>query len=147
MILDDHLVFSDAQAITVDAISDVIDRGLTAPTLSQIGGGFAGDLFLVVQTGTALATGTSLKIDFVSDSTANLATSPTTHIALGTWLTAALTANTLLGVWAIPPGDYERFVGLKYDVTGTYDAGSIKAFLTRDPQYWRAMASDNPIAS
>jgi hypothetical protein len=147
-ILDNYLVFSDEQALAgADTISDVIDRGSAAPTTANIGGGFAGDLFLVIQTGPTytVGTGTSVKIDLASDSTADLATSPTTHWSQ-TFLSAALAANTLLAVVPMPPGDFERYIGLKYDVTGTYTALSINAFLTRDPQYWRAMSANNPVA-
>ena len=144
-ILDKLLTFSNGQAITVDAISDVIDRGATAPVLANFAPGWA-DMFLVIQTGAALTGGTSLDIRLVSDSTANLATSPTTHASTGAIPVADLTANKVIAVLAIPPGDYERYIGLVYDATGTFAAGTIKAHLTNAPGYWRKMASNNPQA-
>lgn len=146
-ILDQHLLFSANQTVTADAISDVIDRGATAPVLANYSPGFAGDLFLVVQTGTAFATLTSLEVRLVSDSTADLATSPTVHVSTGAIPVAQLTANKVLAVLPVPPGDYERYIGLVYDVTGTNaTTGTIKAFLTNAPGFYRKMASVNPQA-
>ncbi|BAM66439.1 hypothetical protein [Xanthomonas citri phage CP2] len=146
MILDQLLYFSDNQAVTADAISNVIDRGSTAPVLANFSPGFAGDLFLVIQTGTAFAGATSLEVKLASDSTADLATSPTTHASTGAIPVANLGANKVVAVLPVPPGDYERYVGLIYDVTGTGTAGTIRAFLTQTPGYWRKMAANNPQA-
>ena len=146
MILDQRLYFSDNQAVTADAISNVIDRGSTAPVLANFSPGFAGDLFLVIQTGTAFAGATSLEVKLASDSTADLATSPTTHVSTGVIPVANLGANKVVAVLPVPPGDYERYVGLIYDITGTGTAGTVRAFLTQTPGYWRKMASVNPQA-
>lgn len=146
MILDQLLLLCDNQAVTVDAISNVIDRGSNAPVLANYSPGFAGDLFLVVQTGTAFAGGTSLEIKLASDSTADLATSPTQHASTGAIPVAQLTANKVLAVLPVPPGDYERYVGLILDATGTFTAGTLKAFLTQTPGFYRKMASVNPQA-
>ena len=146
MILDQLLYFSDNQAVLADGISNVIDRGSTAPVLANFSPGFAGDLFLVVQTGTAFAGATSLEVKLASDSTADLATSPTTHASTGAIPVANLGANKVVAVLPVPPGDYERYVGLIYDITGTGTAGTIRAFLTQTPGYWRKMAANNPQA-
>lgn len=146
MILDQLLYFSDNQAVLADGISNVIDRGSTAPVLANFSPGFAGDLFLVVQTGAAFTGATALEVKLASDSTADLATSPTTHASTGAIPVANLGANKVVAVLPVPPGDYERYVGLIYDITGTGTAGTIRAFLTQTPGYWRKMASVNPQA-
>lgn len=146
MILDQLLYFSDNQQVLADGISNVIDRGSAAPVLANFSPGFAGDLFLVIQTGTAFAGATSLEVKLASDSTADLATSPTVHASTGAIPVASLTANTVLAVLPVPPGDYERYIGLIYDITGTGTTGTIKSFLTQTPGYWRKMASVNPQA-
>lgn len=146
MILDQLLYFSDNQAVLADGISNVIDRGSTAPVLANFSPGFAGDLFLVIQTGTAFAGATSLEVKLASDSTADLATSPTTHVSTGVIPVANLGANKVVAVLPVPPGDYERYVGLIYDITGAGTAGTVRAFLTQTPGYWRKMASVNPQA-
>lgn len=146
MILDQLLYFSDNQAVTADGISNVIDRGSTAPVLANYSPGFAGDLFLVIQTGTAFAGATSLEVKLASDSTADLATSPTIHVSTGVMPVASLGANKVVAVLPVPPGDYERYVGLIYDITGTGTSGTVRAFLTQTPGYWRKMASVNPQA-
>lgn len=145
-ILDQHLLFSENQAVTADAISDVIDRGAEAPVTANFAPGFAGPLFLVIQTGTAFAGLTSLEARLVSDSTANLATSPTVHVSTGAVPVANLTANKVVAVLPIPPGEYERYIGIQYDVDGVGTAGTVRAFLTQTPGYWQAMAAVNPVA-
>lgn len=146
MILDQLLYFSDNQQVLADGISNVIDRGSNAPVLANFSPGFAGDLFLVVQTGTAFAGATSLDIRLVSDSTADLATSPTVHVSTGAIPVANLGANKVAAILPLPPGDYERYIGLVYDITGTGTAGTVRAFLTQTPGYWRKQAANNPPA-
>ena len=147
MSINDKLnVFSDNVALTVTAISDVIDTGDDV-TLKGLGGPDA--VYLVVQTGTAFTAGgaATLTIKLLSDSTANLATSPTTHYSTDALAVATLTANKRLLAIKLPLDAYERYVGVGYTVaTGPMTAGTIKAFLTHDPQFWLAMGSNNPAA-
>lgn len=146
MILDQLLYFSDNQQVLADGISNVIDRGSNAPVLANYSPGFASDLFLVIQTGTAFTGATSLDIKLVSDSTPDLATSPTTHLSTGAIPVANLGANKVVAILPIPPADYERYIGLVYDITGTGTAGTVRAFLTQTPGFWRKQAANNPPA-
>lgn len=149
MSIQDKLnVFSDNVALTATAISDVIDLGPSATT-RNIGG--SDSMYLVLQVGTAFTDAGSdatLVAALVSDSTANLATSPTTHISTGTLAFSAVsTGNTVLLVAKLPFGRYERYLGMSYTVaSGPFTAGTIKAFLTHDPEYWFAQYSNNPSA-
>lgn len=146
-ILDQQLVFSDAQAVTVTAIStNQYDRGTNAPVLANFSPGPFGPLYLVLQTATAFAGLTSLEARLSSDSTNDLATSPTDHVSTGPIALANLTANKVVAILPIPPGDYERYIGIRYIVVGTGTAGTIRAFLTQTPNYYRKMASNNPQA-
>ncbi len=146
MILDKLLTLSDNVAITTSTISDVIDRGADAPVTANFSPGPFGPLFLVIMTGTAFAGLTTLTALLSSDSTPNLATSPTTHVSTGPIAVANMGANKVLAILPVPPGDYERYVGLIYTVAGTGTAGTIKAFLTQTPGFWRKQASVNPQA-
>lgn len=148
MILDKLNLFSDNVAVTASAISDVIDLDSDV-TLRNVGGPDA--IYFVVMSGTVATDASSdatLEVALVSDSTANLATSPTTHLTTGTLAFATFAvANKVLMAAALPLGDYERFLGVKYTVaSGPLTAGTFKAFLTRDPQFWRAMGANNPVA-
>lgn len=131
MYIDAFEEFSHDQAITATAVSTNVkdlQKGSTDNTTLDIGSGC--DTYLVLRCGTAFDNLTSLQIDLDSDSTADLATSPTTHIT-ETFALAALTANTILAVYKLPPGDYERYLGINYTVTGTTPtAGTIDAYLT-----------------
>lgn len=145
-ILDKLLTFSDGQAITTTAISDVIDRGANAPTLANFAPGFGGELYLVVQTGTAFSGGTSVDFRLSSSSTADLATATRVHASTGPKVTADLTANKVIAVLPVPPDDYARYIGMQYVVVGTYVAGTIRTHLTNAPGFYRKMASENPQA-
>lgn len=143
MIFDRLNQFSGAQALTATALStDVIDTFpmVGNPNLVQNLGGI-GSLFLVVQVTTAAGgTTPTLAVTLESDSTANLATSPTVHFSSGTIAAAGLGVGTLL-VIQLPIGSYERFLGLRYTLGGTTPTVSVTAFLTRGVQNWRPYAS------
>ena len=141
MIIDRQLQFSDAQAVTADAISErVIDLGplggATANTIRDIGAGKPLYLhILVTTTMDSSGEGATLDVTLESDSTADLATSATVH-----WTSTLLIAEATLvaGYWiakgvAIPPGSYERYLGLRYN-RGTEDftSGNITAWLSEN---------------
>lgn len=143
MIMDKQLEFSDSQAVTATAIStNVIDMGDDVPTRNI--GGF-GAASLVVQVDTGFAGLTSITVELVSDSVAALS-SPTVHASTGAIAVANLTPGTI-AVMPLPVGDYERYVGLRYTVAGTGSAGAISAFITNQPQVWRAVSANNPPAN
>ena len=143
MIFDRLNQFSGAQALTATALStDVIDTlpMVGNPNLTQNLGG-VGALFLVVQVTTAGGgTAPTLAVTLESDSTANLATSPTVHYSSGTLVAATLVVGTLLAI-PLPIGNYERDLGVRYTLGGTSPTGSVTAFLTRDLQNWRPYAT------
>lgn len=148
MYLDALLEMSDAQAVTVTAIStNVIDLGpVTDNVLRDIGTGE--DIYLVfsVDTTFTAAGAATLTAALVSDSTVNLATSPTTH---ATPLNAVAVATLVAGLQyavKLPAGNYEQYLGVQYTVaTGPMTAGKINAFLTKDAQLYRAYADRQPI--
>ena len=143
MFLDKQNEFSDGQLITATAIStNVIDTHANTEggATKDLGTPAGVPLFLVVQTDVALSGGTATGLVFSleSDSTANLATSPTVHYSSGTIATASLGAGLTLAVIPLPSGEYERYLGVRYTPQGgSYAAGSVSAFLTRDPGTWR----------
>lgn len=152
MILDSQLVFSGTttaagvttgQSLTADAIStNVIDlrnfrSGVTTPALVDEGIlGFT-QQWLIVQVMTSAAGGDAAKtltITLESDSDAGLTTSPTVHYS-----TPAITGATLVAGYTavrvqLPSGDYERYLGLRYNVSADFTAFLIRAFITPDPQ-------------
>lgn len=149
MYVDSQSQFSNAQAVTSTAISEnVLDLNAASnsnvPLLQDIGTGQ--DVYLVVQTAvTATDTGSdaTLAVTLESDSTANLATSPTVHLSTGALAFAAYaTAGTVIFAGRLPAGAYERYLGLRYTVaSGPLTAGAFTAFLTLDIQSYRYYAS------
>lgn len=141
--LDAENEFSDAQAVTSTAISEnVIDLGLAA---SDIGAGEP--IYLVVLTQTAATdTGSdaTLTVTLESDSTADLATSATTHFSTGAMAFADFSpAGTVLAAVALPIDEYERYLGVRYTVaSGPLTAGNFDAFLTKDVSKFRAYANN-----
>lgn len=138
MILDEFTEFADATsailAIGNALIGDVIDLG---GTTQDIGNGEP--LYLVIQVDTTFVGATSTtKFELASDSTANLATSKTVHLATADIPVATLVAGYTMA-FPLPYGTYERYLGL-WETVGTANvtAGKINAFLTKDVSKWVA---------
>lgn len=122
--LDKTLEFSRAQAVTASAAStNVLDLG---------GGNLHHGLYLVVKTGTAFATCTSVtpSIQTSDDSTFS---SPETVATLPTFAVASLTASKVLAKVCLPIG-LKKYVRMYYTVAGSNaTAGTLDAFLTDNP--------------
>jgi hypothetical protein len=138
MIIDDRLEVSDSQAVTATAVStDIIDLGpVTNNTLRDVGNGR--QLFLVIQcdTTTAAVGAATVTFSLESDSTTDLATSPTVHATSAAIGKATLVAGYQL-VIPVPAGlkNFERYMGVRYTVaTGPLTAGAFSAFITDAPQ-------------
>lgn len=152
MIMDERLEFADNVSVAASAgtalIGDVIDLGSTT---SDIGNGEP--LFLVIKTGaTEIITGGSagtIRFQLASDAAAAIATdgTATVHFDTGTIVTddaaansALLNAGATIAMVALPLGTYERYLGiLCVTATTTTTAGTIDAFLTKDPSKWLAL--------
>ena len=137
MILDERTEFADAVAITGTAAAtaiagDVIDTEAT-PTLKDIGQG-PNTMYLVIHVDTSVAaSGGAANVTFklVSDSTANLTTSPTTHWSSGAIAKGTLVAGYTVCAIKLPHGNYERYLGVTFTPdTNDTTAGKINAFLT-----------------
>jgi len=123
MITDKLLRVSEDQAITTTAFStDTIDLG----TARDIGEGTA--LYMNFAVTTALANGTSVKFEVVTSANANLS-SPTVIGSSDAVLTAALTAGKNVVVRINPEiaGKGKRYLGARYTVAGTFNAGKVTA--------------------
>lgn len=142
MLLDNNLLFSDAQAITAAAGStNIID---TAPL-------FTGNLGRNVGVGAqAIYVFWGVDVAFTdagSDSTLAVTletddnTGMTTATTVATFVTlAALSPVGTRGIAVLPPFAYERYIGLRYTPSSDLTTGSITAGLTLDADQWRAYA-------
>lgn len=139
-IIDRQNQFSDAQAVTATAIStDVIDTGTPEQTLKDLGAGVP--LYLVVTTdATFTAAGAAtLDVSLESAENAEISTGAVVHFRTGPKALAALAGGNKVVVVALPSDEYKRYLGVRYTVaTGPMTAGAVSAYLTRDPQAWRA---------
>ena len=145
MIMDSQNEFSDGQAVTTDAISDVLDLiGGTSPNAVIDLGQIDGPIYLVVQVHTTFDSSgdtATLAISLESDSTENLATAPTVHIGPVSFAQAALVAGATLMAVALPFGEYQRYLGMRWNNgTEAFTAGKISAFLVKDVQKWKSYA-------
>ena len=123
MITDKLLRVSEDQALTTTAVSaDTIDLG----TARDIGEGTA--LYMNFAVTTALANGTSVKFEVITSANANLS-SPTVIGSSDVILTAALTEGKNIVVRLNPEiaGKGQRFLGARYTVAGTFNAGKVTA--------------------
>lgn len=128
MILDRNLRLSNAQAITTTAVTE---NTIDLSQARDIGEGER--LFLEFTVTTSLANGTSVTFEVITSASANLST-PTVIAASQAVLTAALVAGARFLV-AIPPvlGSLgQRYLGGRYTVAGTYNAGAITCNVVKD---------------
>lgn len=139
---DKYTTFSDAQAVTADAASDV----LNLKAIRNIGVG-ARPLYVVVQCVVAMTDSSSNSTCTVTVETddAEAFSSATTTQTLGTF--AALSPiGTRLEPMALIAN--EQWVRLKYTMAnGNLTTGSFTAFLTPDPQLYTAFADNVTIST
>lgn len=131
MILDSTTQLSAEQAVTATAIStNVIDL----QDDRDIGAGEPVYLLIKVDTDCdSAADGASVAFTLESDSTADLATSATTHVTVAAIGEASLTAGTVVAKIALPIDSYERYLGVRYTVSGeNLTAGAFSAYITKD---------------
>jgi hypothetical protein len=138
MILDLQTKFSDAQAVTVTAISTNVLDLRNAATPALVDEGMSGpETWLVIHVPTAFTAGgaATMTITLESDSTANLATAPVVHFTSPAIPVASLVAGYNAIRVQLPSADYKRYLGIRYTIaTGPMTAGAINAFLTPDLQ-------------
>lgn len=137
MIADYKTRLCSAMALPTDGTPIVSEHSVDT---RAIGGAFDGDTMyvdIVVTTALAATTNNSVQsIELISDSTADLATSPTDHGIIGEILVLAA-SDTAVGThyrFAIPPlpdGTNERYIGIRFDNLGTdyVDSGAVDANL------------------
>ena len=127
MILDKLLRFSNAQAVTVTAVStDKADLAVAR----DIGEGEP--LFVNFALGAAFAGGTSTAFEVVVADDAALSTNVTVIGSSGALLTAALTLGKTIVVALNPlvASMGKRYIGTRYTVVGTNTTGTVTADLT-----------------
>jgi len=130
MRLDAQNEFSDAQAVTVTALStNVIDLGQVSP---KIMGGE--DAYIEVKVGTTFAGGTSLRAVVWTDDTTTVSSGA--DIISGDVLTVAsnqLDAGVTVLRVSLKGLNFQRYLGLQYVVVGTMSAGAIDAAIVITP--------------
>lgn len=156
MILDERLEFADATSVAAAAgtalIGDVIDTGIVGTSVQPNDVGMS-DLYLVITVDTEVITAGSagtILFRLASDAQAAIATdgTATSHLVSATLVSDdsaansdALNAGGTILCARLPPGTYERYLGILCTIaTTTVTAGKINAFLTADASRWAAYA-------
>lgn len=122
MILDADLQFSDAQVVTSTAAStNLIDMA----SIRDVAVGTP--LYVLIYVSTALTNTGTVTITIESDDNASFS-SAVTQQTIGVLQTSA--AGTKLIAPLYPADNNERYMRLKYTVSGTVDAGAVDAFLS-----------------
>lgn len=145
MFIDRNLEFCDAEDVSAAAGTEVIAAAIdleSAGIRVNIG---SPDMYLVILVQSTFTSGGAATVQFrlVSDSTDPASTdgSETRHWQSPAFAYTALTAGKAIIV-PLPSGipAYERYLQLQVvTATATTTAGTINAFLTVDPQNWRAL--------
>ena len=123
MITDKLLRVSEDQALTTTAVStNTIDLSVAR----DVGEGTA--LYMNFAVTEALANGTSVKFEVISSAAANLG-SPTVIGSTDAILTAALTLgkNVVVSINPDIAGKGQRYLGARYTIAGTFNAGKVTA--------------------
>tara|TARA_B100001769_G_scaffold12295_1_gene8474 strand:+ start:175 stop:606 length:432 start_codon:yes stop_codon:yes gene_type:complete len=123
MITDKLLRVSEDQALTTTAVStNTIDLSVAR----DVGEGTS--LYMNFAVTEALANGTSVKFEVISSAAANLG-SPTVIGSTDAILTAALTLGKNVVVRINPDiaGKGQRYLGARYTIAGTFNAGKVTA--------------------
>tara|TARA_B100001559_G_scaffold311231_1_gene307487 strand:- start:162 stop:593 length:432 start_codon:yes stop_codon:yes gene_type:complete len=123
MITDKLLRVSEDQALTTTAVStNTIDLSVAR----DVGEGTS--LYMNFAVTEALANGTSVKFEVISSAAANLGT-PTVIGSTDAILTAALTLGKNVVVRINPDiaGKGQRYLGARYTIAGTFNAGKVTA--------------------
>ncbi len=142
MLIDYNAQFCDADTITATVanaiVGDVYDTG-SAPTTKNLDA--AKPMYLVINIDEAVTSDGNATVEFtlLSDSTADLATSATTHWRSGDIPKATLALGYKL-VAPLPPGKYERYMGIFAQTkVQTLTKGKCSACLTMNPPKWAAL--------
>ena len=140
MIADAFTTFADSVAVTASAVvGDYQTRPQTTNTLTNEFGTAGKPLYLAITVTESFVTATSVNFALLSDSTANLATSPTTHAQTGAIAVASLTAGTQFFLPLPSQQTVERFYGVYATVAGdNATAGKITARIVTDHPSFRA---------
>ena len=123
MITDKLLRVSEDQALTTTAVStNTIDLSVAR----DVGEGTS--LYMNFAVTEALANGTSVKFEVISSAAANLGT-PTVIGSSTVLATAALTLGKNIVVRLNPDiaGKGQRYLGARYTIAGTFNAGKVTA--------------------
>lgn len=143
MIIDNQLLFSDAQAVTAAAGStNVIDTSplFTGNTGRNVGMGRPIYIFITVDVAfTDASSDSTLAVTLETDDNTSMS-SATTIATLTTF--AALTAAGTKFFAVLPMAtNYERYIGLRYTpANGNLTTGSLTAGLTLNVDQWTATA-------
>ncbi len=138
MPIDQLDVFSTAQAITANAISDnVISIG---SAYARHGTG-PRPLYIVVQTTTQFAdtaSNSTAEVVFQVDTAVNMAVA-NANTVIGTIATNSAVGDRIIALLPPIPGD-KAFMALYYrmNASGDFSAGAVTAWITPDPDMWSA---------
>lgn len=153
MICDKLATFADDTALNTGAagsyiIGDQLDLQVARNVAAALG---HAQLWLVIKVQTTATSGGSATaiFDLVTDDNSSLS-SPTTLISSPSFAVAAMTANTVLLITALPVGGtFERYLGIQQRTgTAAFTAGKVDAFITTTPpiRYAYAQGSGAQIA-
>jgi hypothetical protein len=149
-ILDKYNEFSDAQAVTVTALStnviDLYPLGNAVGTNLARDIGTGEDIHLVVSIPTLVTGAGTLTVTLESDDNTAMSSS-TIHYNSGVIALASLTAGAKVVDVKLPAGAYERYVAVRYTVTaGPFTGGAIDAYLCKDSQAFTAYKAGYTVA-
>lgn len=145
MLIDKQLTVSDAQVVTVTAVStDAIDTGTSSP-VRNVGWGEEMRMFVQVNTTATAAGAATVTFEVIQADNSALTTNVEVLVASAPIGKAALTAGGVPPLDVVLPSNTRRFIGLRYTIgTGPLTAGAFTATLAHDTDRQRFYASGYP---
>lgn len=138
MFIDRNLVFSDEQAVTATADATLKPPLQTARDIV----GPAVDLwlvFIVTETFDSAGEAATLTVTLTTDDNSSLSSDTDLQVMLSLITEATLVQGYTRLIKVQPGLAWETYAGLRYNAgTENFTAGKCTAFLTTQPQFWKA---------
>lgn len=147
MLIDKLTQFADGVALSTAAPATAKFGSAINLVVAGLDQGEGYPMYLVVLVDTTATSGGSatLSIELVHADNDALTTNVAVLFATAAIPVATLVAGYLVAMVALPKGiEYKQYLGLRQVVgTAALTAGALNAFLTPDPQNWRAYPEGN----
>lgn len=148
MIIDKKMEFSNKQAVSANALSEnvVAIAGSASSPNATVDLGAGEPLWLMVKLAAGAVSGTGTLAVSLESADNSAMTGAKVMCSSGDVDVSKLKSGELLYAVQLPLGQYQRYLAVRYKVTGTLTGAKVNAFMTKDVDVQRSYASGSQIA-